>query len=221
MQKQKMKCEKCSPSDVIRKEMSRNHLCLLICQKSKISEHAQKRFAFLTCSLKSLAKRLKLPVKCLWSDVKCLRSDPKVANFKPIVKTAPILKTNREIIISSTDQEPPRISLISWYAKKIPKITKRITAILSMYSIVLVSILTTNQPFNQPYNKKHEYYCNNNQHPVDWFLFHGTIDKSPQYINFSLENQEKTPKNNHFTTTKIPKCEWYPPPKCEWRKMSK
>lgn len=153
----------------------------------------------LICSLKSLASLLKLSVKCLWSDVrhlwsdiKCLRSDTKVANIKPIVKTAPILKTNRETIMFSTDQEPPKINLMSWYATKtlrnqrflgyqkcfaffsIPKITRRITATFTMYAAVLFSafILTTNQSFDQPYNKKYDYHCNNSKHPINWFLFH-------------------------------------------------
>jgi len=171
------------------------------------------------CSLKSLARRLKLSakrlwsdVRYLWSDIKCLRSDPKVANIKPIVKTAPILKTNRETIIFSTDQEPPKINLINWYATKIPKtlrnqrflgyqkcfaffsITRRITATSTMYAAVLFSafILTTNQSFDQPYNKKYDYYHDNSKQPIKWFLFHEIFDNIFNIKTFLFENTSFT-----------------------------
>ena len=132
---------------------------------------------FLTCSLKSLAKPLKSAAKRLKFPDRCLTSEPKVANIKPVVNTAPILKITRERIISSTDQEPPRITLIIWYATKSPKITKRMVAIFPTFSSTLVSILTANLPLNQPNNKKDNYQNNSSHHPVKSCLLFHKLDK--------------------------------------------
>ena len=133
-------------------------------------------------SLKSLAKRLKPFSRCLWSDVR-------LASIKPMVKTAPTLKTNREIIISSSDQEPPKINLISWYAKKIPKMLKRIANICSNKMIDLFSILTANLFFNQPDNKKDYEQETYSKQPIKGCsLFHRINNSILNYKKLSLKN---------------------------------
>lgn len=145
------------------------------------------------CSLKSLARRLKLSTKCLWSDVKCLWSDTKVANIKPMVKTAPTLNIKRETIIFSADQEPKNSSFMIWYVIKMPRSTKRITNIFSRYSTTLFSffILTTNLFHYQPHNKDNEYYKHYSKQPIKiCSLYHMLTKKVLKYKSFSHFNSE-------------------------------
>lgn len=134
-------------------------------QKLKIkSENKKNHLPFLVYSLKSLARLSNLSDKCLWSDAN-------VASINPIVNTAPKLKTNKEIIISSTDQEPPRINLIIWYAKNMPKITNKIITTCLTNSIVLFSNLA-NTPANEPEYKHNYNQYDNKKQPMNHVLFH-------------------------------------------------
>jgi len=132
----------------------RNHLC------------------FLTCSLKLLVSSLKSIAK--WSNLleRCLTSELKVASIKPIVNTVPRLKNSRDVIISSTDQEPPVIMRKIWYTKNNPNIIKRTVSTFKVNAIYLLFILTTKSSLNKPYNKNYHYQTNNRKQHIEEFFIH-------------------------------------------------